>query len=199
MPNQQFPSVILASQSQRRKQLLTWAEVPFVVMISHTEEIIPEGMSPGKAAIYLAKEKAEVVRERILSEAKWRDSIGKPVIAADTIVVLNGEIIGKPTSRDEAIVSLTKLSGQKHEVITGVCLLYENKNICFEETTQVEFHALNRDQITYYVDNYQPFDKAGAYAIQEWIGVVGIRSIQGDFYNVMGLPISRVCQELLLL
>jgi septum formation protein len=118
------------------------------------------------------------------------------ILAADTIVVCQEQIIGKPVDREEAIRHIELLSGKSHEVITGVTLLQGNKTLQFSETTCVRFHPLTAEQIAFYVDRYQPYDKAGAYAIQEWIGVVGIHSIQGDFYNVMGLPVSRVVQEL---
>ncbi|HYM92664.1 MAG TPA: Maf family protein, partial [Chitinophagaceae bacterium] len=118
------------------------------------------------------------------------------ILAADTIVVLNKKIIGKPQNREEAIQILSGLSGQKHIVITGVVIKKGEKEIAFADSTEVYFHELSREQIEFYVDKYQPYDKAGAYAIQEWIGVVGIKSIHGDFYNVMGLPVSRVMREL---
>jgi septum formation protein len=111
-------------------------------------------------------------------------------------VVLDGEIIGKPTDREDAIGILSRLAGHRHEVITGVILSRGQKEIAFAECTEVFFNELTRQQIENYVDKYRPYDKAGAYAIQEWIGVVGIRGIDGDFYNVMGLPVSRVVQEL---
>lgn len=122
-----------------------------------------------------------------------------PILAADTIVVCNNEILGKPTDRNNAIEILGKLSGTKHNVITGVTIIANNQEMSFADITKVEFHTLTADQIEFYVDKYKPYDKAGAYAIQEWIGVTGIRSISGDFYNVMGLPVSRVVQELRLL
>jgi len=109
---------------------------------------------------------------------------------------LQDEIIGKPKDRDDAIAILSRLSGKLHKVITGVVILTGDKEIAFAETTEVLFHDLTKAQIEFYVDNYKPYDKAGAYAIQEWIGVVGIKSIAGDFYNVMGLPVSRVVQVL---
>jgi len=118
------------------------------------------------------------------------------ILAADTIVVLKNVIIGKPYNREHAIQILSELSGNTHSVITGVCILKRGKKIIFADETKVEFYELTRQQIEYYVDNYKPYDKAGAYAIQEWIGVTGIRSIAGDFYNVMGLPVSRVVKEL---
>jgi septum formation protein len=118
------------------------------------------------------------------------------IIAADTVVVLDQKIIGKPSNKQEAIDSLLSLSGQTHKVITGVVLLHQDKELSFSETTLVEFHTLTLEQIEFYVDQYKPYDKAGAYAIQEWIGVIGIQSIEGDFYNVMGLPVSRLVHTL---
>jgi septum formation protein len=118
------------------------------------------------------------------------------IIAADTVVVLGDTIIGKPKYRADALDILARLSGNKHQVITGVVLLRGEQEIAFADTTDVWFHPLTAEQIAFYVDKYQPYDKAGAYAIQEWIGVVGIQSIQGDFYNVMGLPVSRVVTAL---
>jgi len=120
----------------------------------------------------------------------------KIIIAADTIVVEGGDIIGKPVDREDAIRILGRLSGSHHQVVTGVVIVYGDKAIRFWDRTDVLFHDLTPDQIRFYVDKYQPFDKAGAYAIQEWIGVVGIKSISGDFYNVMGLPVSRVVKAL---
>ena len=180
--------IILASQSPRRKQLLLWAEVPFDVVIKETDESYPEGLAPTEVAIHIAKNKALTIK------SSQGDSI--PILTADTIVVLGNEIIGKPADREDAIAILSKLSGKKHEVITGVCILFNNKEIVFADTTEVEFYELSGEQIAFYVDNYKPYDKAGAYAIQEWIGVIGIRSVNGDFYNVMGLPVSRVVKEL---
>ncbi|HEX4852320.1 MAG TPA: Maf family protein, partial [Puia sp.] len=118
------------------------------------------------------------------------------ILAADTIVVLNDNIIGKPVHREEAISILIALAGERHRVITGVVIRQGEKETAFADVTEVEFHDLSVEQIEFYVDKYKPYDKAGAYAIQEWIGVVGIKSVNGDFYNVMGLPVSRVVREL---
>ncbi len=184
--------VILASQSPRRKQLLEWAEIPFEVQVQNTDESYPGQLEPGAVAIYIARNKALAVQEMLKGSGKEDSTI----IAADTIVVINGEIIGKPTSREDAMAILEKLSGKKHEVMTGVVLLAPGKEVAFADVTEVEFHDLSAEQVQFYVDKYQPYDKAGAYAIQEWIGVVGIKSVRGDFYNVMGLPVSRVVQAL---
>lgn len=178
--------VVLASQSPRRKQLLEWAEVDFEIFIAATDETYPDGLTPVEVAIYIARQKALAVSNRTK----------KTIIAADTIVVLGEEIIGKPTDRENAIQILQKLSGAHHQVITGVVIKDGEKEIAFADITDVEFHPLTQDQLAFYVDKYKPYDKAGAYAIQEWIGVVGIKCIKGDFYNVMGLPVSRVVQAL---
>jgi len=121
------------------------------------------------------------------------------IIAADTVVVLGDTIIGKPANRQEAIATITNLSGKEHRVITGVVMLQGKREIAFADITKVWFHELTQAQIEFYIDKYQPYDKAGAYGIQDWIGVVGIKAIEGDFYNVMGLPVSRVVQQLQLL
>ena len=179
--------IILASQSPRRKQLLEWAEIPFTVVVSDTDESYPEHLNFDEIAIHIARQKAEAVR------MKHPDEI---ILAADTIVVLENEILGKPSDKPHAIDMIRKLSGKKHIVITGVVILDDKIEASFSDATDVYFHELTDEQITFYVNKYQPFDKAGAYAIQEWIGVVGIKSVNGDFYNVMGLPVSRVVREL---
>ena len=180
--------IILASQSPRRKQLLEWAEVPFEILVQETDESYPENLSIEEIAIHIARNKALAVKQR--------NNITIPILAADTMVVLQNKIIGKPKDRQDAISILSSLSGKQHQVITGVVILHDEKEIAFTETTEVHFHELTTEQIEFYVDNYKPYDKAGAYAIQEWIGVVGIKSVTGDFYNVMGLPVSRVVKYL---
>ncbi len=181
--------IILASQSPRRRQLLEWAEIPFEIIIQSTDESYPANLSVEEIAIHIARNKALAVLQAT--------QVTIPVLAADTIVVLCNEVIGKPVDRADAIAILSKLSGQQHTVITGVVIRHGEKEIAFADATEVEFHPLTLEQIVFYVDKYQPYDKAGAYAIQEWIGVIGIKSVKGDFYNVMGLPVSRVVQALL--
>ncbi|MFT3980526.1 MAG: Maf family protein [Ferruginibacter sp.] len=181
--------IILASGSPRRKQLLEWAEIEFDVMVSDTDESFPKGISFADAAMHIAFNKALAVKEKL-------PATGVTILAADTIVVCNNRIIGKPKDRQDALDILAELSGNSHEVITGVAILAGNKEILFADTTAVSFHPLTAEQIAFYVDKYQPYDKAGAYAIQEWIGVVGIKRVEGCFYNVMGLPVSRVVQAL---
>lgn len=180
--------IILASQSPRRKQLLEWAEVPFEVIAKNTDESFPPDISPQEVAVYIARNKALAVQKD-----RYDTDI---ILAADTIVVLGEAIIGKPVHREEAVSILLALSGETHQVITGVVIRKGNEEIAFADTTEVTFHPVTVNEIEFYVDKYKPYDKAGAYAIQEWIGVVGIKSVKGDFYNVMGLPVSRVVQAL---
>jgi septum formation protein len=180
--------IILASQSPRRKQLLEWAEVPFDIVVQDTDERFPPGLQPEEVAVYIARNKALAVQQKRNPE--------EIILAADTIVVLGENIIGKPVHREEAISILLALSGEIHKVITGVVIRKGEREVAFADVTEVVFHDLTLEQIEFYVNKYKPYDKAGAYAIQEWIGVVGIRSVKGDFYNVMGLPVSRVVREL---
>jgi len=180
--------IILASAYPRRKQLLEWAEIPFEVVPSDADELIPEGMSIQEIPLFLASQKSALVRKKLGTE--------KTILAADTIVVLGDQVLGKPVDRADAVRMLMLLSGRIHEVITGVSITNGKKETLFSETTRVRFHPLDQSGIEHYVEHYRPYDKAGAYAIQEWIGVTGIQSIEGDFYNVMGLPVSRVLQEL---
>jgi septum formation protein len=180
--------IILASQSPRRKQLLEWAEIPFEIRVVETDERFPPGLTPEAVAVYIARNKALAVQSQSSPE--------EIIIAADTIVVLGDNIIGKPVHREDAVSILMALSGERHRVITGVVIRKGDEEVSFADITEVDFHAVTVEQIEFYVDKYKPYDKAGAYAIQEWIGVVGIKSVNGDFYNVMGLPVSRVVQAL---
>ncbi len=177
--------IILASQSPRRKMLLEWAEVDFEIIVKETDESYPVEMEVETVPVHIARNKALAINQP-----------GRTIVAADTVVVLNNEILGKPHDRNDAIDILTKLSGKTHRVITGVVIINNSKEISFSDITEVEFHELSQEQIIFYIDKYKPYDKAGAYAIQEWIGVTGIKSIKGDFYNVMGLPVSRVMKTL---
>ena len=181
--------IILASQSPRRKQLLEWAEIEFEVIVPDTDESYPPETSINEIAIHIARNKALAVLENYPGTL--------PILAADTIVVCNNDVIGKPVNKADAISILSKLSGRDHQVITGVCILNGMKEISFSDVTDVTFNELSAEQIEFYIDKYKPYDKAGAYAIQEWIGVIGIKSVRGDFYNVMGLPVNRVVKALL--
>lgn len=183
--------IVLASGSPRRKMLLEWAEIKFEVLVSDTDESFSETLSPVEVAIHIAKQKNKAVVEKL-----QHDLTNTIVISADTIVVLGQEIIGKPIDEQDAIAIIQKLSGKKHQVITAVNIKDTERDIHFYDVTEVIFNELTLDQITHYVQQYKPYDKAGAYAIQEWIGVVGIQAIQGDFYNVMGLPVSKVLKVL---
>ena len=180
--------IILASQSPRRRELLHLAEIDFDVIVADTDESYPTDLSFEEIAIHIAKNKALAVANQ--------NTIDKIIVAADTIVVCDGEVIGKPTNEEDAVNIISKLSGNKHSVITGVYMVQKTREFFFADVTDVTFHSLTQTQIKYYVNKYKPFDKAGAYAIQEWIGAVGIKNINGDFYNVMGLPISRVVEAL---
>jgi septum formation protein len=175
--------IILASQSPRRKALLELAEIDFDIVVANTDESYPPALSFKETAIYIAKQKAIEVAKN------YKNNI---ILAADTIVVCNNKIIGKPLDEENAIEILSELSGNSHQVITGVCISSSTKEIVFADVTTVYFHPITLNQIIHYVTKYKPFDKAGAYAIQEWIGAIGIKKIEGDFYNVMGLPLSRV-------
>lgn len=180
--------IILASKSPRRSQLLQWAEVPFEIIVKDTAEDFPFDMPIEQVPVHIARNKALAISNEIDAD--------KVILAADTVVVLGDNVIGKPVHREDAVSMLMALSSSIHKVITGVVLKKGEQEIAFADITEVQFHSLSIEQIEFYVDKYKPYDKAGAYAIQEWIGVVGIKSVKGDFYNVMGLPVSRVLQAL---
>lgn len=179
--------LILASKSPRRKQLLELAEIDFDIHTKDTDESYPSDMAVEEVPMYIAMQKAKDIQ---------CDFPLRKILAADTIVVLNNTIIGKPQDKEDAMAILASLSGQTHTVITGVVILEGEQVIRFTERTDVTFHAIMPSDIEYYVDLYKPYDKAGAYAIQEWIGAVAIDKINGCFYNVMGLPVSRVIKYL---
>lgn len=183
-----LPEIILASNSPRRKELMSMAGFTFEVKSKNVEENHPKGVKPQQIPLHLAQKKAKAVF----------DSLNKVcvVIGADTIVLLNGKIFEKPANKTEAVEMLTALSGKMHRVITGVCILYGKQQILFSETTKVYFNKLTRAEIESYVDNFKPYDKAGSYACQEWIGAVGIKKFDGDYFNVVGLPVNRVYAEL---
>lgn len=159
------------------------AEIAFEIVIADVDETNPPGMAGELVPEHLAKKKAAAI------ETDYPDSI---IIAADTIVLLDGNILGKPKDAADAEHILSQLSGRVHRVVTGVCIQKGDKQHSFSTVTEVHFRKLSADQVKHYVANYKPFDKAGAYAIQEWIGMIGIEKIDGDYYNVMGLPIGEV-------
>lgn len=185
-----FPdyNYILASQSPRRQQLLKSLGIEFQVRVKEVEETFPEKMEQHEIPVFLARLKAEP----FLPELIENDLL----ITADTIVWLNGEMIGKPGNRKGAVEMLKKLSGNEHQVISGVCLSSPKKQITFYSETKVQFKNLSEKEIQYYISSFKPYDKAGAYGIQEWIGFIGISHIEGSFYNVMGLPIQQLYEEI---
>jgi septum formation protein len=193
MTKAEFPEIVLASSSPRRRQLLEMSEISFSVLTMDTDENYPVGLNPAEAARYVARAKASAVFHSDSFILRHQHAL---VLAADTMVVLGDKVLGKPKDRAEAIQMISRLSGCNHKVITGVCLMGNHQTSLFSEETEVSFRVLSPEEITHYVDNYQPFDKAGAYAIQEWIGMIGITSIHGDYYNVVGLPVSRILTEL---
>jgi septum formation protein len=180
--------IYLASKSPRRKQLLEQAEITFNILVEDTDEYIDPTLHVIEVPMHIAIEKAKAILPKVLPT--------DIIIAADTIVCIDNEIIGKPNSQEHAIEILEKLNGRMHKVITGVCLLQNKKMYTFSDITHVYFNTLTTKNMMHYITTYKPYDKAGAYAIQEWIGAVGIQKIEGCFYNVMGLPIAKVVQAL---
>lgn len=179
--------IVLASNSPRRKELLGALELEFEVRtMDGIDETYPQGLTMTGIPEHISSQKA----------AAYALGENELLIAADTIVYLDGEVLGKPSDAKEACSMLVKLSGQTHQVITGVTLRTLDRTHTFSSVTEVSFADLTKEQIEYYVKNYAPFDKAGAYGIQEWIGCVGVTSINGSYYNVMGLPVQRLNQEL---
>lgn len=179
--------LILASSSPRRQYLMKEAGFEFTIEKPNVDEVFPDDLPAEQVARYLAALKGEYFRRNL------RDQV---VVTADTVVILQGRILNKPSDREEAIQMLSRLSGATHVVMTGVSIISKEKEVTFDDTTRVVFHELTRDEIEYYVDTYKPYDKAGAYGAQDWIGMVAIRSIEGSYFNVMGLPIDKVYQHL---
>ena len=181
-------NIILASKSPRRQQLLKGLDIPFSVQVTDADESFPDNLTQDEIPVYLAKQKANEFSKNI----KAKDL----VITADTIVWLHEEVLGKPVDHNDAFRILTKLSGNKHEVITGVCITTKQKQVSFFSKTDVYFKTLDDFEINYYIEKYQPYDKAGAYGVQEWIGYIGVERVDGSFYNVMGLPIMKLYEHL---
>jgi len=179
--------LILGSQSPRRKDLLASLDLDFKVITKNIDETYPNGLSNKEIAEYLANIKSTV----------FKPKSNEIIITADTIVCVGNEILGKPSTKTEARQMLKKLSAKAHEVITGVSIKSTNNEYTFSDTTSVHFAKLTYDEIDYYIDTYKPYDKAGSYGIQEWIGQIGITKIEGSYFNVMGLPVHRVYIELL--
>ena len=180
--------VVLASNSPRRQQLLKELGINFQVKSSQGEEVYPEPMNSMDVAEFLAIQKADWFTDFTNNEL---------YITADTVVIYGDTVLGKPNSKEDAFSILKSLSGNAHKVVTGFCLKSKNKMVSKSVTTSVFFDDLTDSQIEYYIENYKPFDKAGSYGIQEWIGMIGISKIEGSYFNVMGLPSNVVYKELM--
>lgn len=181
--------IFLASKSPRRRELLQMLRIPFkVVTINGIDESFPDDISPLQVPEFISRKKAKVYLERMQPK--------ELVITADTMVICGDRIMGKPKNPEDAMEMLLCLSGKTHQVATGVTISTADRTVSFSSVTDVTFAPLSEEEIRFYVDNYQPFDKAGAYGIQEWIGAVAVSGINGSYYNVMGLPVHRLFQEL---
>jgi septum formation protein len=182
--------IILASNSPRRRELLSGLDIDYEVkVLPDIAESYPEHLPTEEIPRYIAAEKADAYRELLTPKDL--------IITADTVVVLGNEVLGKPVNADDARRMLRELSGRTHQVMTGVCLMTLEKQRSFTVITDVTFKDLSDEEIDYYVEKYQPLDKAGAYGIQEWIGYIGVTGLKGSYFNVMGLPVQRIYQELL--
>ena len=183
----QFPRIILASKSPRRQELLRLMDLDFRVVLKEVDESFPGELSAQEVALYIAAKKAQAFEEDVTDEV---------VLTADTIVVIEGQILGKPETPEHAVEMLKMLSGKVHQVITGVCLLHNHQYNKFFDVSEVFFRKLTEDEITTYVEKYNPLDKAGSYGIQERIGLIGIERINGSYTNVVGLPTEKLYQQL---
>lgn len=181
--------VILASNSPRRKELLAGLGVDYGIRtLPDVDETYPETLKGADIPLFIAKEKADAYLGMMQP--------GELMITADTIVWLDGRVLGKPKDREDALQMLRDMSGHTHEVFTGVCITTTEWQRSFAARTEVSFSELSEGEIVYYVDKYQPMDKAGAYGVQEWIGFIGVENISGSYYNIMGLPVQRLYKEL---
>lgn len=181
--------IILASASPRRKELLGGLGVEFTIDTKNSfEEIAPEGLPFTQYPEYMAKGKSHGFHRNLLPD--------EILVTADTMVLCSDEIMGKPIDRADAIRMVQKLQNNRHSVLTGVCIRSLEKEVCFTASTDVFFDELSQEEIEYYVDTYRPFDKAGAYGVQEWVGYAGIKRIEGSYFNVVGLPVQMLYQKL---
>ncbi|WP_071149043.1 Maf-like protein [Bacteroides ndongoniae] len=181
--------VILASNSPRRKELLSGLGIDYEVRtLPDVDESYPESLQGADIPLYISQEKADAYRALLQP--------GELMITADTIVWLDGRVLGKPKDREDALQMLRDMSGRTHEVFTGVCITTTDWQRSFAAQTEVCFAQLTEEEITYYVDRYQPMDKAGSYGVQEWIGFIGVENISGSYFNIMGLPVQRLYREL---
>lgn len=181
--------LLLASQSPRRRELISACGLPYELAPRYNcEEWYPADLAAEEVPVYLSQ-----LKSRVYPEALAPNDI---LLTADTVVVLNGEVLGKPRDREDAVEMLHRLSGRRHTVVSGVTFRTPERTHSFEARTNVWFRVLDDEEIQYYVDTFQPFDKAGSYGIQEWIGYAAIQRIEGSFYNVMGLPVQKLYSEL---
>ncbi len=185
--NLKYP-LILASKSPRRQELLRMAGIPFSLQTKDTDESYPAELEAHSVARFLSEKKAAAFRGEIDDQ--------QILLTSDTTVLVDTQVLGKPENEKEALAMLQLLSGRSHKVVSAASLLHKNNIISFDDTTEVFFRTLKEEEIMYYIEHYKPFDKAGAYGIQEWIGMVGIEKIEGSYYNVMGLPVHKVYQHL---
>jgi septum formation protein len=189
LPNLKQYKIVLCSNSPRRKELLKGLGLNFQTrIIDGIDESYDKSLPGEDIAKMISEKKAESYKATMSSD--------ELIITADTIVYVDGEVLGKPQNKIDADRMLKMISGKCHDVITGVCLLTSNKRISFSVKTKVSFAQITDDEISFYIENYKPYDKAGAYGIQEWIGYIGVDSIQGSYFNVMGLPVQRLYSEL---
>lgn len=180
--------IILGSASPRRQELLRGINIPFEVISKDVDESFPFSMTGVGIPMFLAEKKANAYKDMMTDDLM--------VITADTIVLLEGKVMGKPTDKEDARKMLQRLSGKTHQVITGVCITTNLRRRTFHTVSEVRFAHLNDAEIDYYLDNYAPYDKAGSYGVQEWIGFIAVEQITGSYFNVMGLPIQRLYNEL---
>jgi len=183
MNQNSIPPIILASKSPRRQELLKLMDLEFRIVLKEVDESYPDNLKPEEIAVYIAQKKAEAFDEVVGDEV---------VLTADTIVSVDGHILGKPETVEHAVEMLQMLSGKTHQVITGVCLLYKHKYQSFFDVSDVSFRHLSDEEIKSYVEKYKPMDKAGSYGIQEWVGLTGIEKINGSYTNVVGLPTEKL-------
>lgn len=181
--------VLLASNSPRREELLRGIDIDFEIkVLPDIDESYPSDMPVEEVAEFVAQKKANSYTDNLKEK--------ELLITADTVVILDKVIFGKPDNRDEAKEMLCALSGKTHRVVSGVCLASTEKQVSFSATSEVEFSELTNEEISYYIDRYSPYDKAGSYGIQEWIGFIGVKQLRGSYFNIMGLPVQRLYKEM---
>ncbi|GAB3651072.1 Maf-like protein [Echinicola sediminis] len=181
-------NIVLASKSPRRQELLKGLDIDFTVRTKDIDEGFPKELSDNHVAAYLAEKKAAAFEEELADN--------ELIITSDTTVLVNGKVLNKPSSKEEAVKMLKELSGNVHQVISGVCMMDKTKKVVFDDTTEVHFNVLLEEEINHYIEKYKPYDKAGSYGVQEWIGYAAVNRLVGSFYTVMGLPVHKIYEEL---